>query len=559
MEFFTEEDIKKVSAYGGTEVEDDKTEELNKIYAKLGYFCSLLQNKGFNYDIKRNPRSMGGNFKTYQHYLWAKIYPKGYYDSCKGKLAYIVAIDDSLHFHIGGLNSYESSDIGQSVMKKTWTFIDVEDSSYKEFVDKFISFASENETLFMETGASFGITECEEFINKLKMSEELAKLKSVIEHKKQIVLQGAPGTGKTYKTAELAVALCDGACDYPDREALMKRYQELCKEHRIMFTTFHQSMDYESFIEGIKPGTEDGAISYDVEDGIFKQICNRASVKSSTNTFDEAYQKLVDDVQNTANELLILYTKRGAKFAISLNRKGNLNLHTGSELKKQGVLTKENLLQASFRDDIFIGWEGYASAVIEYLTNKCRFVKDTNGEVQNYVLIIDEINRGNISKIFGELITLLEADKRIGEENEIELRLPYSGDLFGVPSNLYIIATMNTADRSVGYIDYAIRRRFSFITIKSDEAILETAIRDSNVKDKALALYEQVEELMSYLAIDFNQDDLMIGHSYFIAQSEEELQLKLDYEIKPLLREYANDGILVLSKEDEKAIDNLSI
>lgn len=273
---------------------------------------------------------------------------------------------------------------------------------------------------------------------------ETMKEVTILKQKKQIVLQGAPGTGKTYKTAAIAVAICNGEASVPkDREQLMEQYRKLVADKRIAFTTFHQSMDYEEFVEGIKPETNDGVVTYEVRNGVFREMCKNA-------------------------------------------------------MTAQG----------------------------------------------NCVLIVDEINRANISKVLGELITLLEADKRLGETNEVKVHLPYSKEEFGVPSNLYIIGTMNTADRSVGYIDYAIRRRFAFITLKSDRSVVE----NFNMSTKSLALkcFDKVNEWMKPENVigDIDAADLMVGHSYFLAKSEEELKVKMQYEVIPLLREYISDGIL---------------
>lgn len=280
-----------------------------------------------------------------------------------------------------------------------------------------------------------------------KMEKE--KIINILKNKKQIILQGAPGTGKTYSSSEIAVKLIDENAP-SDRAELMKRYKELVDKEQIFFTTFHQSMDYEEFVEGIKPETtSDNKIIYKLKDGIFKEACKSA-------------------------------------------------------------------------------------------------------ENNKVVLIIDEINRGNISKIFGELITLLETDKRKGKENEIEVILPYSKEKFSVPDNLYIIGTMNTADRSIGYIDYALRRRFAFISIKADKSAIENYYninQNSDCKDKSINLFERIEKLIKEnINEEFEADDIMIGHSYFMAQNFEELQNKLEYEIKPLLLEYLKDGILKLNE-----------
>ena len=284
---------------------------------------------------------------------------------------------------------------------------------------------------------------------------------NIIKQKKQIILQGATGTGKTYSSSEIAVKLIDGNAP-SDRAELMKRYKELVDKEQIFFTTFHQSMDYEEFVEGIKPkAASDNKIIYKLKDGIFKEACKSA-------------------------------------------------------------------------------------------------------ENNKVVLIIDEINRGNISKIFGELITLLEVDKRKDRENEIEVILPYSKEKFSVPDNLYIIGTMNTADRSIGYVDYALRRRFAFITIKSDKSAIEKYYNDNNnsdCKDNAINLFEEIKDLIDKnINKEFEADDIMIGHSYFMAQNFEELQNKLEYEIKPLLLEYFKDGILKLNKDKDlkDTINNLN-
>lgn len=283
---------------------------------------------------------------------------------------------------------------------------------------------------------------------------------NIIKQKKQIILQGATGTGKTYSSSEIAVKLIDGNAP-SDRAELMKRYKELVDKKRIFFTTFHQSMDYEEFVEGIKPETtSDNKIIYKLKDGIFKEACKSA-------------------------------------------------------------------------------------------------------ENNKVVLIIDEINRGNISKIFGELITLLEVDKRKGRENEIEVILPYSKEKFSVPDNLYIIGTMNTADRSIGYIDYALRRRFAFISIKADKLAIENYYdninKNSDCKGKAINLFDDIKNLIDKnINEEFESDDIMIGHSYFMAQNFEELQNKLEYEIKPLLLEYLKDGILKLNKDLKDTINNLN-
>lgn len=344
---------------------------------------------------------------------------------------------------------------------------------------------------------------------------------------------------KTYSTAEIAVNLIDEKIS-DDRKEVMKRYNELIKNNQIFFTTFHQSMDYEEFVEGYKPISNDGNIFYEITDGIFKEACYYSYIINDS---------LKNAIEKFKNEEL----KDGKEIEIPLKTENNT--------------FKVKLYDDKIQHEIKTGWENininYNStsfssrhkAFIRYFINK-GYLKNTN----TIVLIIDEINRGNIAKIFGELITLLEADKRKNADNEIEVQLSYSKETFSVPQNLYIIGTMNTTDRSIGYIDYALRRRFAFITIKADKEKIENFYNDKNsdCKDNALNLFDNVEKIIKEnLNEEFEFDDIMIGHSYFMAEKEEGLKRKLEYEIKPLLLEYYKDGILKNNKELKDKIKEL--
>lgn len=281
----------------------------------------------------------------------------------------------------------------------------------------------------------------------IKMNKTLSDISSLLALKKNIILQGAPGTGKTFSTATLSLKVLGiENIDWETPKSIMNKYDELVEDGRIAFTTFHQSMDYEDFVEGYKPEEVNGDIKFKLKPGVFRTICEKA---------------------------------------------------------------KE----------------------------------------QPCVLIIDEINRGNVSKIFGELITLLEADKRDGGDHRIHVNLTYSGKPFSVPNNLYIIGTMNTTDRSVGSIDYALRRRFAFWTLKSNKEVIEGQDVDFNVKSKALSLFDKVEGFLNANPSDMKMDDLMPGHSYFLAKSLAELESKVKYELIPLVEEYAKDGIIEVSNE----------
>lgn len=397
------------------------------------------------------------------------------------------------------------------------------------------------------------ITKYPEYLNNMKqifsIETETSLYQSLLFHKKNIILQGAPGVGKTYTTAALALSIC-GETIPSDHADVMKGYEEMQKEGRIGFVTFHQSMDYEDFVEGIKPTTENGQITYDIENGIFKEMCRKAS---SENNFDEVYSKFTSAIEDyTEDNPFKLKTPSGSQFAVFVNSKGNLALCAGSTLKKYAVLTKENLLSFFIDPTSILYYKSYFRGVISHLITKYN-LKNTKSEKKNYVLIIDEINRGNVSKIFGELITLLEADKRIGGNHPLKVTLPYSKTEFGVPTNLYIIGTMNTTDRSVGNIDYAVRRRFAFVTIKADKNVLIEKYGENSLQ---VNLFNSVNQYVdTNNANELDIEDLKVGHSFFMVDDVDKLQLNLDYEIIPLIKEYIKDGLL---KSDgvEKEITN---
>ena len=452
-------------------------------------------------------------------------------------------------------------------------------------------------------------------------NDELNKMLKLLEHKKQIILQGAPGTGKTYTTATLAVALCDGKENLPGtRKEIMERYDELVADKSIAFTTFHQSMDYEEFVEGIKPKkNDDGGISYEVEDGLFKKMCKQANyiertagkndiIREYPTIWKVSLQGTGDNPTRTDclknNRIRIGwdeygkeineetdFSKYGGKIVldafINKMQKGDyvLSCYSSRTIDAIGVIEgdyewlddiniykrsrKVRWLVKDINEDIYELNDNTAMTLstvyklnnitydkLNLLLDKYK-AKTLNKPAEKdklpFVLIIDEINRGNISKILGELITLLEADKRLGADNQVTVTLPYSGKSFGVPSNLYIIGTMNTADRSVGYIDYAVRRRFAFFTIKASRKAIESYYGDNDeLCDVALGYFDEVSTLFDNVSNEFDKDDVMVGHSYFMAENKDELDLKMEYEVRPLLLEYVRDGVLNIRKDSNE-------
>ena len=397
----------------------------------------------------------------------------------------------------------------------------------------------------------------------------------ILRQKKQIILQGAPGTGKTYKTAAIAVGMCNPAfSDFEDHQKVMEEYERLQNEGQIAFCTFHQSMDYEDFIEGLKPEVKGDAVEYNVENGIFKTICELAQTKENADitTCIDKYLQTIKGYENKK----IIPTVTGKSELYVWWSEGNDTISTRSVLSKSekgdqyspSPLNIEKVKMQALGEGVENNWRQYAQAFINAVKKEYNLENQVSDKP--YVLIIDEINRGNVSKIFGELITLLEADKRSGGgSHHISLKLPYSKEDFSVPSNLYIIGTMNTTDRSTGTIDYAVRRRFAFVTLESRADVIEnwcnTHSVSSEVKKTALALFAQINGLgrkdnssfiAKHKASDFELEDLKVGHSYFMAKDMESLKLKMRYEVVPLIKEYIKDGILRSMSDDDKYFDS---
>lgn len=371
------------------------------------------------------------------------------------------------------------------------------------------------------------------------MEERIELEKQILLQKKQIILQGAPGTGKTYSTAALALSVLDVPFNPNDHNEIMALYDQQRKEKRIYFTTFHQSMGYEDFVEGLKPVVADNGkdVLYKVEDGIFKNIC----MQKDKLDFGRQYQLLLEELKK--GEIMLKTKTDQAPFTVKPNSSDNLSISSGKNLQtgdSATSITREKLETRDSKDKNIC----YIEVIRDYMDKIQQASKSR-------VLIIDEINRGNISKIFGELITLLEADKRKGGEHPVSAILPYSKKEFSVPSNVYIIGTMNTTDRSTGRIDYAVRRRFAFFTLEADAEAIESYYKENReLGDKANLLFNAVKKYVNENKTeDLEMEELMVGHSYFMASTTEELRLKFRYEIVPLLKEYEKDGMLQPSDE----------
>ncbi|WP_312356509.1 AAA family ATPase [Empedobacter sp.] len=390
------------------------------------------------------------------------------------------------------------------------------------------------------------------------------------------ILYGPPGTGKTYNTINKAIEIANPKFKANEeldekaiRNAFKEEYKRLVNEGQILFTTFHQSMTYEDFIEGIKPvieENEDGAKSvvYEVKNGIFKEICKNAEkppfekleVKKNY-SFDDAFNDLVleanEKLENNEQLFLPILTENLGLKIVGISDRGNLILKPiYSDDAKEYIVSysRAEKLQQVFPDlsviknidkefRAVIGGSNSTAywSVLNYINNKINSEKKSTSQnialpPKPFVLIIDEINRGNVSQIFGELITLIEEDKRLGNNEELEVTLPYSKEKFGVPSNLHIIGTMNTADRSVEALDTALRRRFVFEEMlpKYELEELQQNLYGFSASDILKTINLRIEKLLDR--------DHQIGHAYFIHKNEITIIDSFYKNIIPLLQEY---------------------
>ncbi|MBM3455329.1 MAG: hypothetical protein FJX80_09305 [Bacteroidetes bacterium] len=431
------------------------------------------------------------------------------------------------------------------------------------------------------------------------------------------ILYGPPGTGKTYTTIDKVAEICQ-----PDQylennhEANKRVYDQLLKEGRVVFTTFHQSMSYEDFIEGIKPlkpGDEDQFLKYDVEPGILYQLANiakkvekRSSAqvdwdnckffkmsiggKNRPDIHDWCIQNNVvglgwggdEDLAELKNiyDWYVFRDRFRELFPVTV-QENRYHIQAAFIFNKMKigdivVITKGNhIIDAigkvvgdyyfndqnptdfcHFRKVEWIATDMNASPekFIEKQISQQSIYEFYDGDVKKnvfkeltaievteekpYVLVIDEINRGNVSAIFGELITLIEEDKRIGKANELRSILPYSKERFGLPSNLYIIGTMNTADRSVEALDTALRRRFSFVEMLPKPELLKDKGENNSGEIEGIDLFSLLSTINERIEVLVDRDHT-IGHAFFINDiTIQDLRNTFANKIIPLLQEY---------------------
>jgi MoxR-like ATPase len=444
------------------------------------------------------------------------------------------------------------------------------------------------------------ITQIDYLEEKLHDMDKITKL---LQLKKQIILQGPPGTGKTYTAKDIAEYMIN------EKLSANKEDQKIFLEQSDQFKLiqFHPSYTYEDFVRGIvaKPNINGEGVFYKTENktlGEFaaKALGNFRNHKKDNATvnkevlMDKYFKDFVDFISDKIEEdedfLKLTQTvgligcdedafryrsknegwlKNGNRmlFKDIIQAYGDGNVER-KDLKKNNNLSGLARQHASYFVRVLNMFQSYLNE------NNLKFdeVVATVEPLKPFILIIDEINRANLPAVLGELIYALEyRGQALDSMYEID-----GNRKIIIPPNLFIIGTMNTADRSVGHIDYAIRRRFAFVDVlPSGEVIDEIVPVENELRQKAKDLYMKVTALFyekkkkengeidetdktpTYLAADFKAKEVQLGHSYFLCQTKPELQLKLEYEIKPILREYVKDGVLL--ETASKIIEALTV
>lgn len=448
---------------------------------------------------------------------------------------------------------------GQRICVEKWLCYNENSTVNTSGIKDFVLSGVVQESIF-EVTKDYGESKMKELENQALENRTLAeKLKDLLLHTHNLILHGAPGTGKTHLAHEIAKEMG-------------------CSDNEVGFVQFHPSYDYTDFVEGLRPVNDacGGQIGFERKDGVFKKFCERALENMngfSEDNFEEAYKKLLDKVEEgeESGNLLIFETlSHKKKFALKPNSLKNIYAIPQTETQTHMPITKDSI-RTYLRTGEISDWKPYLTAIAQHLIDDFGYKKQAqNTENKNFLFIIDEINRGEMSKIFGELFFAIEPSYRGGkkckdlrtqyanlqnEQNEFDKALKITDcDNFGhffIPENVYIIGTMNDIDRNVESMDFAFRRRFAFkeITAKDTQDMLDKEEAWENQYGESAKPDEQtIQEIKNRMdslndaisKIEGLSSAYHIGGAYFLKLKDlnNDFDLLWEYHLEGLLREY---------------------
>lgn len=545
----------KLQKFGGTR-RDASNSEHARIYEELKQEYGVVKEWALQVkaqlfpegwvEIRRRPINQGGSFIEY---TWAKLYP---FPNAPKALAYTIGTGDDygLVVKIDAVDTAGGMKIRSKVEElrnengkdsSLIAFLSPEDGCHLS-LDELTQWAVDQ-----IRGFNYSYQEIVDRLglrsegNLLEANEIISSGGSVAKENRQAVnriLYGPPGTGKTFSTPIHAIALADRlpveVVSSRDRAAILARWKQLRESGHIEFVTFHPAMTYEDFVEGMKPITVDGQVTYHIREGILRAISTKAK---GALTGVSAAKRFDDILARLAEEPITLTTLRGKPFDVKYlgNTTFRVRPHaTTAQDEQWHPVNIQAVRQWMAGEDIEPYNLSYVKALAEYIKAEAKDSTALPREVPDFVLIIDEINRGNIPAIFGELITLIEPDKRSGADEALSVVLPGSQQPFSIPRNLHLLGTMNTADRSVEALDIALRRRFDFVEMAARPEILD----DEDCVVEGLKLSDLLRTLNQRLEALLDRDHTL-GHAFFVGVHDfEGLRQVFENKVIPLLCEF---------------------
>ena len=530
---------------------EKKTERLGSIWGGSSFKFGIYKRKNTDREFEKNAISDG-------EYAWLDKYGKER-DEAFNNVKNII-VDIIKKSQVGDFKAIDSIDLGNATRWKI-TYLYSNNHILNVFskekllkiakrlgieFDKNISFYNLQKLVLEQKTTEEDYFTFAQRIWEVVEKDKIDDIISLLHYKPQIILQGPPGTGKTREAKRIAKALLGlGENDSLEGNGQFKLIQ------------FHPSYSYEDFVRGIvaKPNEERSGIVYTAENKVLAEFAKKAMGAPFVEPVKEDFINFLEEKKKEKVEGMLFDQKTKYKEIKDKNKKNKMVKSLYFSLKNaedkwiddQRAIPIDTFCIENLDDEFknfYAGpnWEGPWKSITDYFIYWAKNFR----RKKPYVLIIDEINRANLSAVLGELIYALEYR---GEAVQSMYAIEGENNLI-LPPNLNIIGTMNTADRSVGHIDYAIRRRFAFVNVLPKDLTNELGDQFES------ALFAKVTNLFNTnLSSEFKKEEVQLGHSYFITKNTP-IDIRWEYEIKPILLEYVKDGILV-GEGIETTINNL--